>query len=173
MKGSRRRHLWMLHDLQCEIRGCTFHDGTGNYGPDRAYGIFLGNMITASLVEDNIFYNMHVPIAFEGGAAGNVVSYNYITKVKYSDPEWAARHCGARAAPNDEPDRGQLLRIKKSSAICTGDPRRINTYFRNRVYQATTTGLNYGTWLVDFYIWHKYENIVGNVLGTPGYETGV
>lgn len=45
MKGSRRRHVWMLHDLQCEIRGCTFHDGTGSYGPDRAYGIFIGNMV--------------------------------------------------------------------------------------------------------------------------------
>jgi hypothetical protein len=46
-----------------------------------------------------------------------------------------------------------------------------NTYYRNRVHFAQPAGLNYGTWLMDFYIWHKYENIVGNVLGTAGYET--
>jgi len=171
MKGSRRRHLWMLHDLQCEIRGCTFHDGTGNYGPDRTYGIFLGNMITASMVEDNIFYNMHVPIAFEGGAAGNVVSYNYITKVKYSDPEWAQPAIVEHGPhPMMNLIEGNCCGSKIIGDMYWGSASH-NTYFRNRVYQATPTGLNYGTWLVDFYIWHKYENIVGNVLGTPGYET--
>lgn len=171
MKGSRRRHIWMLHDMQCEIRGCTFHDGTGNYGPDRAYGIFLGNMITASLVEDNIFYNMHVPIAFEGGACGNVVSANFITKVKYSDPEWAQ----PAIVEHGPHPMMNLIENNTFGSKIIGDmywgSASHNTYFRNRVYMAQPTGLNYGTWLVDFYIWHKYENIVGNVLGTPGYET--
>ncbi len=171
MKGSNRRHLWMLHDMQCEIRGCTFHDGTGNFGPDRAYGIFLGNMITATLVEDNIFYNLHVPIAFEGGAAGNVISANFITKVKYSDPEWAQPAIVEHGPhPMMNLIEGNVVGSKIIGDMYWGSASH-NTYFRNRVHIANPTGLNYGTWLIDFYIWHKYENFVGNVLGTPGYET--
>jgi hypothetical protein len=171
MKGSYRRHLWMLHDMQCEIRGCTFHDGLGNYGPDRAYGIFLGNMLTANLVEDNIFYNLHVPIAFEGGAAGNVISANFITKVKYSDPEWAQPAIVEHGPhPMMNLIEGNVVGSKIIGDMYWGSASH-NTYFRNRVYIANPSGLNYGTWLIDFYIWHKYENFVGNVLGTPGYET--
>lgn len=171
MEGSRRRHIWMLLDMQCEIRGCVFHEGTGSFGPDRAYGLFLGNMITATLVEDNIFYNLHVPIAFEGGACGNVVSGNFINKPKYSDPEWAQPAIVEHGPhPMMNLIENNVVGGKIMGDMYWGSASH-NTYFRNRVYIAQPSGLNYGTWLMDFYVWHKYENIVGNVLGSPGYET--
>ena len=82
---SHRRHIWMAHDYRCEIRECLFQFGDGplwseSYGPDRAYGVFLGNMSTACLIENNAFYSLHVSLALEGGPSPNWKRHSRISQ---------------------------------------------------------------------------------------------
>ncbi len=171
MDGSHRRHVWMLHCLQGEIRGCTFHTGKGSYAPDRAYGVFLGNMVTATLVEDSVFHTLHLGVALEGGPSGNVIAYNYVGNIQYSDPEWSQPSIVEHAPhPMMNLVEGNWLEAKIMADDYWGSGSH-NTYFRNRVLHPPSRGWSYGTWVMDIYKGHHYENIVANVLGTTGYET--
>jgi hypothetical protein len=172
---SHRRHIWTAHDYRCEIRECVFQFGDGPlwseaYGGDRAYGVYLGNMSTACLVEDNAFYTLHVPIALEGGPAGNVIAYNFVTNVIYNDPEWT-QPALAQHAPHPMMNliEGNHFAARIISDYTWGSASH-NTYFRNRVYDGLRPQINYGIWEIDIFKTHYYENVVGNVLGRAGYE---
>ena len=172
---SHRRHIWMAHDYRCEIRECLFQFGegpvwSGSYGPDRAYGVFLGNMSTACLIENNVFYTMHVSIALEGGPSGNVIAYNFVTNVIYSDPEWT-QPALAQHAPHPMMNlvEGNYFASRIISDFTWGSASH-NTYFRNRIHDGQRPQVNYGLWDVDIFKTHYYENVVGNVLGRVGFE---
>jgi hypothetical protein len=172
---SHRRHIWMAHDYQCEIRECLFQYGEGpvwsdSYGPDRGYGVFLGNMSTACLIENNVFYTLHVSLALEGGPSGNVIAYNFVTNVIYSDPEWT-QPALAQHAPHPMMNliEGNHFAARIISDYTWGSASH-NTYFRNRVYDGLRPQINYGVWEMDIYKTHYFENVVGNVLGRAGYE---
>lgn len=173
---SHRRHLWMMHDYRCEVRECLFQFGeeplwTDGYGPDRAYGIFLGSMSTACLVEDNAFYSLHVSIALEGGPAGNVIAYNFVTNVIYNDPEWTQPALAQHAAhPMMNLIEGNHFAARIISDYTWGSASH-NTYFRNRIYDGLRPEINYGLWEVDVFKTHYFENFVGNILGRPRVES--
>ena len=179
---SRRRHMWMYHSIWCEIRDSSFHHGVGadwstpNYGPDRAYGLFLGQGSTACLVENNDFYKLHFAVAFEGGCSGNVISYNFITNVMYTEgqtPQPAIGNHGSHPMMNLW--EGNVLRSKVLMDTYWGSSSH-TTVFRNRI---TNMPRNNGEqalqYVFIFDIWknNRYHNIVGNVLGTVGMEAAV
>ena len=175
MDRSHRRHIWMAHDYRCEIRESVFEFGEGplwtsSYGPDRAYGIFLGNFSTACQIEDNAFYTLHVSIALEGGPAGNVIAYNFVTNVIYNDPEWT-QPALAQHAPHPMMNliEGNHFASRIISDFTWGSASH-NTYFRNRVYDGLRPQINYGVWEMDIFKTHYYENVVGNVFGRAGFE---
>ena len=170
-----RRHIWMAHDYRCEIRDCLFRFGEGplwtdNYGPDRAYGVFLGNMSTACLVENNAFYTLHVSLALEGGPSGNVIAYNFVTNVIFNNPEWT-QPAFAQHAPHPMMNliEGNHFASRIVSDFTWGSASH-NTYFRNRVYDGLRPQINYGIWEMDIFKTHYYENVVGNVFGRAGFE---
>jgi hypothetical protein len=172
---SHRRHLWLAHDYRCEIRDCLFRFGEGPlwtdaYGGDRAYGVFLGNMSTACLVENNAFYTLHVSLALEGGPAGNVIAYNFVTNVIYNDPEWT-QPALAQHAPHPMMNliEGNHFASRIISDFTWGSASH-NTYFRNRVYDGLRPQIKYGIWEMDVFKTHYYENVVGNVFGRAGFE---
>lgn len=172
---SHRRHIWMAHDYRCEIRDCLFRFGEGplwtdSYGPDRAYGVFLGNMSTACLVENNAFYTLHVSLALEGGPSGNVIAYNFVTNVIFNNPEWT-QPAFAQHAPHPMMNliEGNHFASRIVSDFTWGSASH-NTYFRNRVYDGLRAQINYGIWEMDIFKTHYYENVVGNVFGRAGFE---
>ena len=172
---SHRRHIWMAHDYRCEIRECLFQFGDGplwseSYGPDRAYGVFLGNMSTACLIENNAFYSLHVSLALEGGPSGNVIAYNFVTNVIYDNPEWT-QPALAQHAPHPMMNliEGNHFASRIISDYTWGSASH-NTYFRNRVYDGLRQQIHYGIWEMDISRTHYYENVVGNVFGRAGFE---
>ncbi len=178
---SDRRHVWMYHGMWNEFRDSVFRDGDGPdwssaYGPDQAYGIFIGLAATGNLIENNIFKHLHVPIAYEGGTSGNTVGYNYFTEVMYSEgetPQPAIAYHGSHPIMNLW--EGNIMESKVLFDSYWGSSSH-NTMLRNRLWIPTSkngqTALQY---FYDLDIWSlsRDNNIIGNVLGNPGVEVSL
>lgn len=176
VKGSYRRAVDMQGGMWNTIRESVFHDGVPatptvgtQYGPDRAYGIFVGPNPTACLIENNIFYSLSLMLSLEGAPSGNVIAYNYFTDSFYKDSEWGRLTIGMHGAhPMMNLIEGNHSRDKFDADNYWGTSSH-QTFFRNRMYNVA--GKLYGSWGFDLYKGVRYYNIVGNVLGTTGYET--
>ncbi len=168
--GSVRRHVWAYGGFRNEFRGNTVHTGAAGYEPDHAYGLFLGSYSTAWLVADNIFHTLLTGIAMEGAVSGNVIAYNFATNAQYWDPEWAQAAI-TEHAPHAMMNlvEGNWLESKVMGDNYWGSASH-NTYWRNRIFNQTDRGWSYGLWVMDIMATHTYENIVGNVLGSAGFE---
>ena len=179
---SRRRHAWMYHSIWCEFRDSSFHQGAGAdwsspaYGPDHGYGIFLGQASTCCLVENNDFYKLHFAVAFEGGCSGNVISYNFVTNVMYTEGETPQPALGNHGShPMMNLWEGNVLRSKILMDSYWGSSSH-TTVFRNRISNmAVNNGQQALQYVFIFDIWknNRYHNIVGNVLGNVGMENAV
>jgi hypothetical protein len=178
---SMRRHTWMYHSIWCEFRDNSFHQGAGAdwssaYGPDRGYGIFLGQGSTSCLVENNDFNKLHFAVAFEGGCSGNVISYNFVTNVMYTEGETPQPAIGNHGAhPMMNLWEGNVLRSKVMMDSYWGSSSH-TTIFRNRISnQPNNNGQQALQYVFIFDIWknNRYHNIVGNVLGYVGMENAV
>ncbi len=178
---SQRRHAWLNNCFWTEIRDSSFHHGAGAdwssaYGPDRGYCIFMGQASTACLVENNDFWKVHFAVAFEGGGSGNVIAYNFVTNIMYIEGETPQPAIGNHGAhPIMNLWEGNVLRSKIMMDNYWGSSSH-TTLFRNRIANMPS---NNGQQAVQYVfvldIWknHRYQNIVGNVLGTVGMETAV
>lgn len=176
LKGSKRRAIWMYGGLWNTISGCKIHDGVpvnpqpgSSYGSDRAYGIFLGPGPSACLVEDNIFHTLSNALAYEGGASGNVVSYNYMVNMVWTDTDNARMTVlGHGANPIMNLVEGNWLE-GRFGVDCYWGTGAYFTVFRNRIQQQGPPRVSQ-TWTIDIDKRNWYQNIVGNVLGTNGRE---
>ena len=174
LKGSHRRMVEMYGGLWNTIRSCILHDGVPatptvgpQYGPDRAYGVFLGPWPTACLIEDNIFYALTLMISLEGAPSGNVIAYNFFKDSYYDDPDWGRLTIGCHGAhPMMNLIEGNHAEDKFDADFYHGSSSH-QTFFRNRMFNQP--GKLYGSWGFDIYMKSQYFNIVGNVLGT-NYE---
>jgi hypothetical protein len=174
MKGSHRRMVEMYGGLWNTIRSCILHDGVPatptvgpHYGPDRAYGVFLGPWPTACLIEDNQFYALSLMISLEGAPSGNVIAYNFFKDSYYNDPDWGRLTIGCHGAhPMMNLIEGNHAEDKFNADFYHGSSSH-QTFFRNRMFNQP--GKLYGSWGFDIYMKSHYYNIVGNVLGTD-YE---
>jgi hypothetical protein len=175
VKGSYRRAVDVQGGMWNTIRESVFHYGIPatptvgtQYGPDRAYGIFLGPWPTACLIENNIFHALSLMISLEGAPSGNVIAYNYFTDSYYKDADWGRLTIGMHGAhPMMNLIEGNHARDKFDADNYWGTSSH-QTFFRNRMYNVT--GKLYGSWGFDLYKGVRYYNVVGNVLGTS-YET--
>ena len=179
---SYRRHIWMYHSIWCEFRDNSFHHGAGPdwsspaYRPDRGYGIFLGQASTSCLIENNDFNKLHFAVAFEGGCSGNVIAYNFVTNVMYTEGETPQPSLGNHGAhPMMNLWEGNILRSKILMDSYWGSSSH-TTVFRNCISNMrNNNGQQALQYVFIFDIWknNRYHNIVGNVLGTVGMETAV
>ena len=179
---TRRRHSWMYHSIWCEYRDSTFHYGVGadwsspNYGPDRGYALFFGMGTTSCLVENNIFDKLHFAVAFEGGCSGNVISYNFVTNIMYTEGETPQPCVGNHGShPMMNLWEGNVFRSKLLMDAYWGSSSH-TTVFRNRIAnQPVNNGQQAVQYVFIFDIWkgNRYHNIIGNVVGNIGMETAV
>jgi parallel beta-helix repeat protein len=61
---------------QCTVKGCAVYKPQLAY--KSRYGIHVSNLSSDNLVEDNILDGNSTGVLIQGGASGNVVSYNYV-----------------------------------------------------------------------------------------------
>jgi hypothetical protein len=71
----------VLSSFRCEIRDSYFHDAFHHVPGQTDNDIFLAQKTSATLVENNIIYRLHVGVMLNWGAAGNVVAYNYFASM--------------------------------------------------------------------------------------------
>ncbi len=152
-----------FYSYRNEVRDNLIH-GTRGTGPTR-YGIEIG-ATSATLIENNILY-MSGGIVSTAPISGNVFGYNYI----YTTPTaWM----GAGIEPHIVHAYGSLMESNVTSMIATDNIWGSGSHdviFRNRLtgYQDSTAYNNRIALIINAQ--HKYQTIIGNVLGTSGIST--
>ena len=167
-----RAHLNVFMSPRNEVRDSYFF-GT-KAGSNQSYGIEPGEPGGSSLlIENNIFQGIASPVV-GGGFSGSVIAYNFSVNNVYSPSTYLqATYSSHDAADNFQLYEGNIF----NSITCDdihGTPGGVNTYFRNWL---NGRDWNQGsqptqqTFPVDLDAYCRGFNIIGNVLGTPGYHT--
>jgi len=171
LNGSYRRHIDVNGGLWNTISASNLHEGVPatptvgtQYGPDRAYGIFLGPWPTASLVENTIFNHLSIGISLEGAPSGNVIGYNYFRDFYYKDADWQREAIGHHGAhPMMNLIEGNVIEGLTLGADNYWGTSSHSTFFRNR--GTNNRAKSCGQWLIDLYQGVRYFNFAGNVWG--------
>jgi len=152
------------------IRGCTIHNSYG-YTSDAGYGMYLGFGVSATLIENNIFHDLTTGIIYNGPVSGNVIAYNYMTDMKHATFPTAVRHGLTAHGGHPVMNLFEGNYLEGVGIVCDlyWGTASHNTYLRNVVAIDTTKTV--GTVDVALFKGHTYYNLVGNVLGTNGFET--
>lgn len=77
-------HLSVSQSLHLEIRENCFHHARSRGGGGQGYGVSLAGQTTATLVEDNIFYELRHAMISQTGVNACVIAYNYAER-NYND----------------------------------------------------------------------------------------
>lgn len=175
--GSYTNMIRVKNSYRNTIRGCKIHEGTpalpvtgSQYSTSRAYGIVM-DYSSANLMENNQIYHLTMGVAMRGPTSGNVVSYNYITDMYFSDSmTWQTDsfdfHGGHSVMNLFE---GNYVAKGRMCADYVWGSSSHNTFFRNR--QAIDTTRTLAAWDYSLYKYSTYYNFIGNVIGTPGFES--
>lgn len=153
------------------VRDSYFYDKKGSDASQEgseSYGVDC-YMCASLLVENNIFEHMTSPLMCESGV-GNVYAYNYTRDDFYTvaDPDWAqasAYNHGVCAYNLYEGNMG----FGFNSDTIHGQ-NYFHTNFRNR-YDGWESPRTLQTVAIHIYAANRYQNILGNVLGTDAYHT--
>ncbi|MGA2782341.1 MAG: CFI-box-CTERM domain-containing protein [Smithella sp.] len=151
------------------IRGSKIHLSHA-YTSNAGYAMSLAYAGSASLVENNIFYNLSNGPQMAGATSGNVLAYNYATNMYSTDYPNTVRSGigfhGAHSMMNLL--EGNMLDGCYLSSDDIWGSQSWNTFFRNRVFYNTS----YTSQRLDIAIDTNstYYNVIGNYVGTTGYE---
>jgi hypothetical protein len=155
------------------VRSSYFHHGL-IYSGGAAYGVFLLGRNTDNLIEDNIFYHLRHAVTIEWGGCGNVVAYNYAHEFydeSYPNTNWLMESIHTHGGhPYMNLFEGNVCpNIVFDNALGSS---RHNTAFRNHADRRAQAAVQVNLNTVEVQMNNLYENVVGNVLCSPG-DTGV
>lgn len=164
--NTNRNHVWLYQTIHATIRDSYFY-GTLNAAA-QSYGI-ESYVSSDNLIENNIFQHVTSPVTLNGSASGTVISYNYSTDDYYTaSAGWMMASYWLHASGVDS-----ILFEGNEGSGLTGDDihgtHNFITAFRN-YFSGWEKGKTRQTIPVQLYAGSRYFNIVGNVLGTPGYH---
>jgi hypothetical protein len=161
-----RNHVWLYQSSRNVVRDSYFF-GTQN-GAQESYGV-ESFIASDNLIENNIFDQIASPV-MSSGSSGSVHAYNYSINNLYNiSPAWMQNSYANH-------DAGNLLNLFEGNQFNALDCDDIHgtgalaTYFRNQL-SGSQSAKNLNTHAVNIYSYCRAYNIVGNVLGTPGYHT--
>lgn len=83
---STRGHIWINFSRFVTVSENVVHHSFSYGSGGRGYGIVAGNVVTDSLVTDNVLHHLRHALMVKRGANGNVFSYNYSFE-RRRDPE--------------------------------------------------------------------------------------
>ena len=173
--GSYTNMVRMKRSYRDTIRGCKFHEGvpalpaTGSqYNTSRAYGMYM-SPASACLVENTQIYHLTMATKLDGPASGNVFAYNTVAAMYYApSASWQVDNFRMHGGhPMMNLFEGNVLLGRTIADVVWGSSSH-NTYFRNRNAldpDRTSSAYNYA-----LYKHASYYNIIGNVIGTAGFE---
>jgi len=160
-----RNHVWLNQAARIEVRDSYFY-GTRN-AASQSYGV-EPFATSDALVVNNIFHHVTAPIT-TGNSAGVVVAYNFMIDMYYRSGNWLmaglqGSHDGGTGMNLFEGNVGNAFAMDNFHG--TGN---LATLFRNRL-TGTEAAKTSNTIPVNILMGNRFVNIVGNVLGTPGYH---
>ncbi|HZT70128.1 MAG TPA: hypothetical protein VFC10_10345 [Terriglobia bacterium] len=164
---ANRNHIWLYQASHITIASSYFY-GTLN-AASQSYGVenFMGS---DNLIENNIFQHITAPMMHSAASSGNVWAYNFSTDDYYAiSAGWMMAGTWLHAA-------GTSMNLFEGNvgAGFTADAihgtHNFETAFRN-YWTGWEPGKTSQTVPVNLYAGSRYFNIIGNVLGTPGYHT--
>ena len=164
--NGNRNHVWVYQSAHVTIRDSYFY-GTQNAASE-SYGVEQ-YMASDDLIENNIFQKITAGTLAQS-TEGSVQGYNYSVYDYYSVvADWMMGAHWLHAEGTDmmlwEGDEGPGF-----IADNVHGTHHFGTLFRNQ-YTGWETGKLQQTIPVDLYTHSRYFNVLGNVLGTPGYHT--
>ena len=170
--NSQRAHVWPEFSPRMEVRDSYFYGTKG--GSSQSYGIEMGEPTgSSSLFENNLFQAITGPLV-GGGGSGSVVAYNFAINDFYSPSSYLQ----PPSLSHDTDDNFNLWEGNVVPALSCDDihgtPGGVDTIFRNWL---NGRDWNQGaqptqqTNPISFQSYCRAYNIIGNVLGTPGYHT--
>lgn len=171
--NSNRNHVWFHLANHCVVRDCYFY-GT-QFKWYLSYGVetYMG---ADNLVENNIFQHIVSPMIVNGSGAGTVFAYNYAVDDYYADDYarrtkirvWFLAANAMHAAGTDM----MLIEGNDSNGLIADyihGTHNLVTAFRNQ-FIGWEPGMERSTVPINLYTGSRYFNLVGNVLGKPGYH---
>jgi hypothetical protein len=162
-----RNHVWILESAHNTIQNSYFY-GTKNGGVT-SYGVesFTGG---DNLIINNIFQAVTAPIMM-GPSMGSVFAYNFSVNDLFSQTPAALQQMAFIG--HDAGAEYSLFEGNEGDGFA-GDPFHgtsgLNTMFRN-LATGWEPGKTEDTIPIDMRSYNRYENIIGNILGQPGYST--
>jgi hypothetical protein len=164
--NGNRNHVWLYQSAHAVIENSYFY-GTQN-SAEESYGI-EGFITSDDLIENNIFDHIASP-GMSSGSSGVVWGYNFSINNYYDvSPAWMQNTYSSHDAGNGM----NLWEGNEFNAIDCDDihgSTSVNTYFRNQL-TGTQTNKSLNTHAMNLYSYCRGYNIIGNVLGTVGYDT--
>lgn len=162
---GQRNHIWIWQSGRITIRDSYFY-GTVN-AASQSYGVET-RVVTDVLVENNIFQHITSPM-MTGNGEGIVYGYNYSIDDYYNVTAWMQPSSMVHDAGVDN----VLWESNDGSGTQSDEfhgTSHFVTAFRNR-WNGWETGKSNNTMPVQIQAFHRYYNILGNVLGESGYHT--
>jgi hypothetical protein len=162
-----RNHVWLYGTVHTVVRDSYFY-GTKN-AASQSYGV---ESFTSSdnLIENNILQHVTAPLMLNGSASGSVFGHNFVTDDNYTvSPTWMIPGNNVHAAGADM----SLHEGNDSNGFIADIVHGTHNYltaFRNH-FTGFEPGKTAQTIPIHLYAFSRFMNIVGNVLGTPGYHT--
>ncbi len=150
-----------------EVRDSYFHDAQF-FTSDRGYGVDISLQSCDNLVENNILYHLHFPIALEASGAGNVIAYNYIERTEHDEPDWYIQAMGTHGAHTYmNLWEGNIAgMIDFDNYWGSGSHQLVLRNHFTRENPGTPVKSNIVAAIVDAN--NYYDTFMGNILGTPG-----
>jgi hypothetical protein len=162
---ANRNHVWLFEAARVTIRDSYFY-GTLN-GASQSYGV-ESRMSADNLIENNIFQRVTAPM-MTGNATGTVYGYNYSTDNFYYVASWMQASAYFHDAGVDnvlwEGNDGNGFNADNIHGTSN-----FGTMFRNR-WNGWEPGKDLQTSPIIIQSSNRFMNIVGNVLGEPGFHT--
>jgi hypothetical protein len=164
--NANRSHVWMNQSARIEVRDSYFY-GTKN-AQSQSYGTETFNG-SDNLVINNIFEHVTAPLMI-GSTVGSVFAYNFMTDMYYYNATWNI------AGISGSHDAGTGMNLFEGNVSNTWmmdlyhGAAALPTVFRNQL-TGTQPGRTQSTNAVNIMAFNRSVNMVGNILGTPGYHT--
>jgi hypothetical protein len=171
-----RSHITAQYSTRITVRDSYFYGNSGSGtecdGGRPCYGIELFGT-SDTLLENNIIQKTSAPLMVNGAASGTVIGYNFTINNLYTGSStWNQQMTNSHSVTDDilwEGNVGDGVYLDLFHGTAHFD-----TAFRNRLSgRAINNGTPTTSHTNSFLVWpfHRYMNLIGNVLGTSGYHT--
>jgi hypothetical protein len=160
-----RSNIFLFQSAMDVLRDSYFYGAQGD--GSESYGLESEGGSSGVLIENNIFQNVTAPIVF-GSGTGDVLDYNYAILTSYGGNGSNGAYSSHNAGNEMNLFEGNnFISIDADDAWGSSTQ---GTYFRNML-RGWQNGKTMATETISLRSYVRAFNVVGNVLGQPGYHT--